>query len=108
LSKPAWTVGLALLCYLLFLGKLCVFFFVHFSLFSGSLCGVFLDEQKGRGESLAICVLLISLSTQQPTGEGGPIKWLLESRPFTVVSRLTYCMYLIHPGKCFGLFGIRC
>lgn len=48
LSKPAWTIGLALMCYLLFLG------------------------------------------------EGGVVKTFLECHAFTVLSRLTYCVYLVH------------
>lgn len=48
LGKPAWTIGLALMCYLLFLG------------------------------------------------EGGVLKMFLECHAFTVLSRLTYCTYLVH------------
>lgn len=57
LSKPAWTLGLALLCYLLFLG------------------------------------------------EGGLLKAFLECRAFTVLSRLTYCAYLIHPAIIYWTYG---
>lgn len=57
LSKPAWTVGLALFCYLLFLG------------------------------------------------EGGLIKSFLECRAFTVLSRLTYCAYLVHPAIIYWTYG---
>jgi len=48
-SKPAWTVGLAIMSFLLF------------------------------------------------SGEGGVIRSLLQCRAFTVLSRLCYCAYLIHP-----------
>lgn len=38
-------------------------------------------------------------------GEGGPIRRLLESHALAVVSRLTYCMYLIHPSVIYWCYA---
>ena len=56
MAKPAWTVGLSILCVLFFLG------------------------------------------------EGGWLRDFLQCRPFVVLSRLTFCSYLIHASLIYWLY----
>lgn len=82
LSRVAWGLGLALLTHRLFLG---------------ALDGEDLNMSQGSIDTDA------SLITT--TGEGGPVRHLLESHALAVVSRLTYCMYLCHPSVIFWLYA---